>query len=43
MSTRSVEAHLTKVYRELGVRSRAQLSAKLSAEPELMDQPAGTT
>jgi DNA-binding CsgD family transcriptional regulator len=32
MSVRSVEAHLTKVYRELGVRSRAQLVAALSAE-----------
>jgi len=29
MSTRSVESHLTKVYRELGVRSRAQLAAAL--------------
>jgi DNA-binding CsgD family transcriptional regulator len=32
MSTRSVEAHLTKVYRELGVRSRAQLIAALTSE-----------
>ena len=31
MSSRSVEAHLTKVYREYGVRSRAQLVATLSA------------
>jgi DNA-binding CsgD family transcriptional regulator len=30
MSTRSVESHLTKVYRELGVRSRAQLAAALA-------------
>lgn len=30
MSERSVEAHLTKVYRELGIRSRAQLAAALS-------------
>ncbi|HUA44162.1 MAG TPA: AAA family ATPase [Solirubrobacteraceae bacterium] len=30
MSPRSVEAHLTKIYRELGVRSRAQLVAALS-------------
>jgi class 3 adenylate cyclase len=29
MSLRTVETHLTKVYRELGVRSRAQLGAKL--------------
>lgn len=31
MSQRSVEAHLTKVYREFGVRSRAQLVASMSA------------
>ena len=30
MSQRSVEAHLTKVYREFGVRSRAQLVASMS-------------
>ena len=35
MSVRSVEAHLTKTYRELGVRSRAQLASKLTAEPAL--------
>jgi DNA-binding CsgD family transcriptional regulator len=39
MSTRSVESHLTKIYRELGVRSRAQLAATWSAggpgQPEL--------
>jgi len=33
MSPRSVEAHLTKIYREYGVRSRAQLVAALSATP----------
>jgi DNA-binding NarL/FixJ family response regulator len=32
MSTRSVEAHLTKIYRALGVRSRAQLVATLSTD-----------
>ncbi len=32
MSQRSVEAHLTKVYRDLGVRSCAQLVAALSAD-----------
>ena len=32
MSQRSVEAHLTKIYREFGVRSRAQLVAALSAD-----------
>jgi DNA-binding CsgD family transcriptional regulator len=31
MSPRSVEAHLTKIYREYGVRSRAQLVAAISA------------
>jgi len=31
MSLRSVEAHLTKIYREYGVRSRAQLVGTLSA------------
>ena len=31
MSQRSVEAHLTKVYREFGVRSRSQLVAAMSA------------
>ena len=31
MSERTVEAHLTKVYLELGIRSRAQLAAALSA------------
>lgn len=34
MSTRSVESHLTKVYRELGVRSRAQLAAKFNPDPD---------
>jgi DNA-binding CsgD family transcriptional regulator/Tfp pilus assembly protein PilF len=31
MSVRSVEAHLTKVYRELGIRSRSQLATALAA------------
>jgi DNA-binding CsgD family transcriptional regulator len=31
MSTRSVESHLTKVYRELGLRSRSQLATALAA------------
>jgi class 3 adenylate cyclase/ATP/maltotriose-dependent transcriptional regulator MalT len=31
MSLRTVETHLTKIYRELGVRSRAQLTARLAA------------
>jgi DNA-binding CsgD family transcriptional regulator len=30
MSLRTVETHLTKIYRELGVKSRAQLAAKLA-------------
>jgi DNA-binding CsgD family transcriptional regulator len=33
MSTRSVESHLTKVYREFGVRSRGQLIAAFAARP----------
>jgi len=32
MSVRSVESHLTKAYRELGVKSRSQLVAAMSAE-----------
>ena len=31
MSGRTVDSHLTKIYRELGIRSRAQLAAALSA------------
>ena len=31
MSERTVEAHLTKIYRELGIRSRAQLGSALAA------------
>ncbi len=34
LSTRSVESHLTKVYRELGVRSRAQLVVALARPAE---------
>jgi hypothetical protein len=30
MSVRTVESHLTKVYRKLGVKSRAQLTASLA-------------
>ncbi|MDQ6732427.1 MAG: AAA family ATPase [Actinomycetota bacterium] len=33
MSLRTVESHLTKVYRELDVKSRAQLAAKFAARP----------
>ena len=33
VSEKAVEAHLTRVYRKLGVRSRAELAAKLAAEP----------
>ena len=32
MSLRSVESHLTKVYRELGVKSRSQLVASMAAK-----------
>jgi DNA-binding CsgD family transcriptional regulator len=31
MSIRSVESHLTKVYRELGIRSRSQLATAVAA------------
>ena len=31
MGERTVESHLTKIYRELGIRSRAQLATALSA------------
>ncbi|MBV8998897.1 MAG: AAA family ATPase [Solirubrobacterales bacterium] len=34
MSTRSVESHLTKIYREFGVRSRAQLVGALATRGE---------
>ena len=37
MSLRSVESHLTKVYRELGVKSRAQLAATLTAKADPID------
>ena len=37
MSLRSVESHLTKVYRELGVKSRAQLAASLAAKAGASD------
>ena len=41
MSTRSVESHLTKVYRELGVRSRAQLVVALARTAEQSPTNAG--
>ena len=34
MNTRSVESHLTKIYREFGVRSRAQFVGALSRRGE---------
>jgi DNA-binding NarL/FixJ family response regulator len=40
MSLRTVETHLTKVYRELGVRGRAQLIATMSAAGAPQDAPA---
>ena len=43
MSTRSVESHLTKVYRELGVRSRAQLAAALVRTAEQSQARPGRT
>jgi DNA-binding CsgD family transcriptional regulator len=33
MSPRSVESHLTKAYREFGVKSRAQLVAAIAGQP----------
>jgi DNA-binding CsgD family transcriptional regulator len=41
MSVRSVESHLTKVYREYGVRSRAQLVAAIAADSD--QQPAASS
>jgi DNA-binding CsgD family transcriptional regulator len=41
MSTRSVESHLTKIYREFGVRSRGQLIAALSAQPSGVGSESG--
>jgi DNA-binding CsgD family transcriptional regulator len=38
MSPRSVESHLTKVYREIGVKSRSQLVAALAAANALGEQ-----
>ena len=38
MSVRSVEAHLTKIYRELDVRSRAQLIRTLTTTRTVEDE-----
>jgi DNA-binding CsgD family transcriptional regulator/predicted ATPase len=43
MSLRTVETHLTKAYRHHGVRSRAQLAAKLSASAAAPPEPPVTT
>lgn len=43
MSTRSVEAHLTKIYRELGLRSRAQLANALTTENKHIPSPPGAS
>lgn len=43
MSTRSVEAHLTKVYRELGVKSRSQLAVALTTRHTAADAPSPAT
>lgn len=41
MSTRSVESHLTKIYRELGIRSRSQLATALAAIKETQPDTGG--
>jgi DNA-binding CsgD family transcriptional regulator len=33
MSPKTVEANLARVYRKLGIRSRAELGARMAAEP----------
>ena len=33
MSPKTVEAHLSRVYRKLGIRSRAELGARMSDQP----------
>jgi DNA-binding CsgD family transcriptional regulator len=34
MSDKTVEAHLARAYRKLGIRSRAELGARLGAHPQ---------
>ena len=34
MSEKTVEAHLARVYRKLGIRSRAELGARMARNPE---------
>ena len=34
MSPKTVEAHLTRVYRKLGINSRAELGARLAQDAE---------
>ena len=38
MSPKTVEAHLARVYRKLGIRSRAELGARLGERPEVKEQ-----
>jgi DNA-binding CsgD family transcriptional regulator len=33
MSAKTVEAHLARVYRKLGINSRAQLGARIGSQP----------
>jgi hypothetical protein len=47
MSPKTVEAHLARIYRKLGIRSRAELGALLEPAPgrpclTTRDQPVGT-
>lgn len=41
VSVKTVEAHLTRIYRKLGVHSRAQLAAQLAEGPMGAEPPPG--
>lgn len=38
-SPKTVEAHLTRTYRKLGVRTRAELAARVARDPDRFDEP----